>query len=156
MRKEKKPFQEKKIQSRSQSYCAFWTKRTMCLATESFCISNERRREKKILWSTFLSCSGLSVCACVIFSRIFSCRKYPWEVTNTILEGLWVGAQKGAASDGANQSNKAHGHFSPWRQKRREITRAVSKNSLGIDPLSRWVLWQIPIVGTLQPLPVRS
>lgn len=111
---------------------------------------------EKILWSTFLSCSGLSVCACVIFSRIFSCRKYPWEVTNTILEGLWVGAQKGAASDGANQSNKAHGHFSPWRQKRREITRAVSKNSLGIDPLSRWVLWQIPIVGTLQPLPVRS
>jgi len=37
MRKEKKPFQEKggkkkkKIQSRSQSYCAFWTKGTMCL-----------------------------------------------------------------------------------------------------------------------------
>lgn len=40
-KKKKKPFQEKKIQSRSQSYCAFWTKGTMCLATESFCNGTE-------------------------------------------------------------------------------------------------------------------
>lgn len=41
MQRAKKPFQEKRIQSRPQSYSAFRTKRTMCLATVSFCNSTE-------------------------------------------------------------------------------------------------------------------
>lgn len=156
MRKEKKPFQEKKSKAVHKATAPFGQREPCVSPRRAFASSMRREGRKNPLIHLPFLLGTQCVCACVIFSRIFSCRKYPWEVTNTILEGLWVGAQKGAASDGANQSNKAHGHFSPWRQKRREITRAVSKNSLGIDPLSRWVLWQIPIVGTLQPLPVRS
>lgn len=41
MQRAKKPFQEKRIQSRPHSYSACRTKRTMCLATVSFCNTTE-------------------------------------------------------------------------------------------------------------------
>lgn len=63
---------KKEAQSRSQSYCAFWTKGTMCLAAESFCNNTEVAKGGKK--SRFLHLLQYDVC---FFLRVFSCQKYP-------------------------------------------------------------------------------
>lgn len=124
------PRKRKKIQSRSQSYCAFWTKGTMRLATGRFGQQHWGDVEK-IPSSTFLSFLGTRYQS---FSSIFSCRKYPWEATNRIREGSCVGAQRGCVRRCKPNPTKRTASFLCAHCDR--ITAAVSNNSQGIKPLS--------------------
>lgn len=121
MQRAKKPFQEKRIQSRPQSYSAFRTKRTMCLATVSFCNSTEATDRAKgsnpFIHRSFLDQDTIGVFfpfmpPSIVFLSEISVADHK---QNPEWFACWCA--EGAASDGAGErSNKARCLFHPSRR----------------------------------------
>lgn len=137
MQRAKKPFQEKRIQSRPQSYSAFRTKRTMCLATVSFCNSTEATERAKgsnpLIHLSFLDQDTIGVFpppplfmpSSIVFLLEISVAAHK---QNPEWFACWCA--EGAASDGAGErSNKARCLFHPSRRGESHQRREKKKKS---------------------------
>lgn len=152
MRRNKKPFQEK-IQSRGQSYCAWWTKGTMCLNASAPALTRRHQTSTRPP-GLFPPFSGTEW----IFSRIFSCRKYPRDGPNRI---RWSVLVRRAGLRPTEQTNPTKRTASSQRRRTEEPTKTGRRHGRqepgsGLPSLSAAVSVTEPGRRLRSPPPLRS